>query len=243
MKTAVYSWRLSAERKAELEAPEVRCLVVLPPIGSPNAATGHSDDDAEPPAIRRRAMAAIGSVAGGDPACSERAANWFAKSFAESMSSAMRSLAASAVGLIDAGAILALIGRGDECTLLASRPTPTVDCRVLRPKLCSQKFSTAMSAIFTMPAAFGSSCVPARFRFADRTCGLTADSGPDGSVCQPPCGFRRCHAGSRSRPRTPQLNPQPRSRRLRNLPAPGPQRVRNPPAPDENLASTATMMA
>src|SRR5580693_6621278 len=64
MKTAVYSWRLSAERKAELEAPEVRCLVVLPPIGSPNAATGHSDDDAEPPAIRRRAMAAIGSVAG-----------------------------------------------------------------------------------------------------------------------------------------------------------------------------------
>jgi hypothetical protein len=185
MKTAVYSWRLSAERKAEVEAPEVRCLVVLPPIGSPNAATGHSDDDAETPAIRRRAMAAIGSVAGGDPACSERAANWFAKSFAESMSSAMRSLAASAVGLIDAGAILALIGRGDECTLLASRPTPTVDCRVLRPKLCSQKFSTAMSAIFTMPAAFGSSCVPARFRFADRTCGLTADSGPDGSVCQP----------------------------------------------------------
>jgi hypothetical protein len=73
MKTAVYSWRLSAERKAELEAPEVRCLVVLPPIGSPNAATGHSDDDAEPPAIRRRAMAAIGSVAGGDPTRSERA--------------------------------------------------------------------------------------------------------------------------------------------------------------------------
>jgi len=135
MKTVVYSWRLSAERKAELEAG-ARCLVVLPTIGSPNAAPGHSDDDAEPPAIRRRAMAAIGSVAGGDPACSERAANWFAKSFAESMSSAMRSLAASAVGLIDAGAILALIGRDNKCTLLASRPTPTVDCRVLRPKLC-----------------------------------------------------------------------------------------------------------
>jgi hypothetical protein len=34
---------------------------------------GHSDDDAEQAAIRRRAMAAIGSVAGGDPTRSERA--------------------------------------------------------------------------------------------------------------------------------------------------------------------------
>jgi len=107
MKTAVYSWRLSAERKAELEAPEVRCLVVLPPIGSPNAATGHSDDDAEPPAIRRRAMAAIGSVAGGVLRARNVPVNWFAKSFTESMSSnPMRSLAASVVGLIDTGAFL-----------------------------------------------------------------------------------------------------------------------------------------
>ena len=50
-----------------------RCLIVSPPIGPPQHRSGHSDDDAEQAAIRRRAMAAIGSVAGGDPTRSERA--------------------------------------------------------------------------------------------------------------------------------------------------------------------------
>jgi hypothetical protein len=80
MKTAVYSWRLSAERKAELEAEARREGASLSALldrvtvdwlaQRPN---GHSDDDAEQVAIRRRAMAAIGSVAGGDPTRSERA--------------------------------------------------------------------------------------------------------------------------------------------------------------------------
>ena len=79
MKTEVYSWHLSAEKKAELEAEArreggyPRCLIVSPPIGPPQHRNGHSDDDAEQAAIRRRAMAAIGSVAGGDPTRSERA--------------------------------------------------------------------------------------------------------------------------------------------------------------------------
>jgi hypothetical protein len=79
MKTAVYSWRLSAERKAELEAEARREGASLSalldrvtadwPAQRPN---GHADDDAEQAAIRRRAKAAIGSVAGGDPTRSER---------------------------------------------------------------------------------------------------------------------------------------------------------------------------
>jgi len=80
MKTAVYSWRLSAERKAELEAETRREGASLSALLDRVTAdwlaqhgNGHSDDDAEQVAIRRRAMAAIGSVAGGDPTRSERA--------------------------------------------------------------------------------------------------------------------------------------------------------------------------
>lgn len=43
----------------------------------------------------------------------------------------MRSLAASLVGLIDTGAILALIDRSDKW-LLAPRPTTIADCRNIR---------------------------------------------------------------------------------------------------------------
>jgi hypothetical protein len=80
MKTEVYSWRLSAERKAELEAEARREGASLSALLDRVTAdwlaqrrNGHSDDDAEQAAIRRRAMAAIGSVAGGDPTRSERA--------------------------------------------------------------------------------------------------------------------------------------------------------------------------
>lgn len=80
MKTAVYSWRLSAERKAELEAEArregaryPRCFDRVTADRLAQRGNGHSDDDAEQVAIRRRAMAAIGSVAGGDPTRSERA--------------------------------------------------------------------------------------------------------------------------------------------------------------------------
>jgi hypothetical protein len=80
MTTEVYNWHLSAEKKAELEAEArregaryPRCLIVSPPIGPPNARTAIRTTMRNPAAIRRRALAAIGSVAGGDPTRSERA--------------------------------------------------------------------------------------------------------------------------------------------------------------------------
>jgi hypothetical protein len=80
MKTEVYSWRLSADRKAELEAEARRqgtsVAALLDRMTSDWLArrrNGGSEDDAEQAAIRRRAMAAIGSVAGGDPTRSQRA--------------------------------------------------------------------------------------------------------------------------------------------------------------------------
>jgi hypothetical protein len=171
MKTEVYSWRLSAERKAGQEAEArregaryPRCLIVSPPIGSPNAATAIRTTMrnrlrfAGEPWRQLAPLRAILRARNGP-------VNWLAKPFTESMSrNPMRSPAASAVGLIDTGAILALIDRSDKWHALASRPTTIADCRFLRPKLRSQKFSTSLSAIFAMPAAFGSSCVPARFR-------------------------------------------------------------------------------
>ena len=73
MKTEVYSWRLSAERKAELEEEarrEGESLSALLDRVTRDWLTerrkGQADDEAEQGAIRRRAMAAIGSVAGGD---------------------------------------------------------------------------------------------------------------------------------------------------------------------------------
>jgi hypothetical protein len=80
MKTEVYSWRLSADRKAELEEQARREGTSLSALLDRVTAewlaerrNGHSDDEAEQAAIRRRAMAAIGSIAGGDPTRSERA--------------------------------------------------------------------------------------------------------------------------------------------------------------------------
>ena len=79
MKTEVYSWRLSAERKAELEAEARREGTSLSALLDQVTAewlaerrNGHSNDDAEQAAIRKRAMSAIGSVRGGDPTRSAR---------------------------------------------------------------------------------------------------------------------------------------------------------------------------
>src|SRR5579863_3284953 len=79
MKPEVYRWRLSAGRKAELEA-EARSEGM-----SLSALLGHvtgdwraqrrsrrSKDDAQQAAIRKRAMAAVGTIHGGDPTRSER---------------------------------------------------------------------------------------------------------------------------------------------------------------------------
>jgi hypothetical protein len=80
MKTEVYSWRLSAQRKAELEQEARREGTSLSALLDRVTAdwlaersNDHSDDEAEQAAIRQRAMAAIGSVAGGDPLRSSKA--------------------------------------------------------------------------------------------------------------------------------------------------------------------------
>jgi hypothetical protein len=79
MKTEVYSWRLSAERKAALEEEARREGTSLSSLLDRATAdwlaerrNGHSDDEAEQTAIRKRAMAAIGSIRGGDPTRSAR---------------------------------------------------------------------------------------------------------------------------------------------------------------------------
>ena len=79
MKTEVYSWRVSATRKATLEDEARRrgssVAEVLEQITADwFAEHGNRDakDDAEQAAIRKRAMAAIGSIRGGDPTRSAR---------------------------------------------------------------------------------------------------------------------------------------------------------------------------
>lgn len=80
MKTEVYSWRLSADRKAELEQEARRERTSLSALLDRVTAdwlaerrNGHSDEEAEQAAIRRRAATAIGSIRGGDPTRSARA--------------------------------------------------------------------------------------------------------------------------------------------------------------------------
>ena len=80
MKTEVYSWRLSADRKAALEEEARRegtsLSALLDRVTTDwlsHRRNGHSNDDAEQAAIRKRALAAIGSIHGGDPTRAERA--------------------------------------------------------------------------------------------------------------------------------------------------------------------------
>ncbi len=79
MKTEVYSWRISPERKAELESEARREGISLAGLldritsdwltGHRN---GHADDAAEQAAIRKRVMATVGTIYGGDPTRSSR---------------------------------------------------------------------------------------------------------------------------------------------------------------------------
>jgi hypothetical protein len=80
MKTEVYSWRLSADRKTELEQEARRERTSLSALLDRVTAdwlaerrNSHADDEAEQAAIRRRAASAIGSIRGGDPTRSARA--------------------------------------------------------------------------------------------------------------------------------------------------------------------------
>ena len=80
MKTEVYSWRLSAEFKTELEEQAHRegkqvseLLLDFATEGLRLRRNGRPDDDAEQAAIRKRAETAIGSIRGGDPTRASRA--------------------------------------------------------------------------------------------------------------------------------------------------------------------------
>jgi hypothetical protein len=80
MKTEVYTWRVSAEKKAELEGEARRdgtsLSALLDDITTSwlhNRHNGNLEDDVEQAKIRKRAAAAIGSVSGGDPTRSSRA--------------------------------------------------------------------------------------------------------------------------------------------------------------------------
>jgi hypothetical protein len=81
MKTEVYSWRLSAHRKAELEEEARRertsVSALLDQITADWLAhrrNGHSNlkDDAEQAALRKRVMKTVGTIHSGDPTRSQR---------------------------------------------------------------------------------------------------------------------------------------------------------------------------
>ncbi len=80
MKTEVYSWRVAAARKAELESEARREGTSLAKLLDQVTAdwlqkrrNGRHGDDAEQAAIRRRVMATVGTIRGGDPTRSQRA--------------------------------------------------------------------------------------------------------------------------------------------------------------------------
>jgi len=80
MKTEVYSWRLSAEKKAALEVEarrEGKSLAgLLEQITGKWLEKRHSSrngDEAEQAALRKRVMATVGTIRGGDPTRSQRA--------------------------------------------------------------------------------------------------------------------------------------------------------------------------
>src|SRR5580704_17531283 len=79
MKTEVYSWRLSADRKAQLEAEARREGTSLSaPLdrvtaeGLADRRNGHSNDEAEQAPIRKRVMATVRTIRGDDPTLSAR---------------------------------------------------------------------------------------------------------------------------------------------------------------------------
>ena len=79
MKTEVYSWRLSTERKVELEMEarrEGKSLAgLLEQITANWLRERHhsrNGDEAEQAALRKRVMATVGTIRGGDPTRSQR---------------------------------------------------------------------------------------------------------------------------------------------------------------------------
>ena len=80
MKTDVYSWRVSSQRKAELESEARRegtslagLLEQITEEWLQERRQSRNGDEAEQAAIRKRVMATLGSIRGGDPTRSQRA--------------------------------------------------------------------------------------------------------------------------------------------------------------------------
>jgi hypothetical protein len=80
MKTDVYSWRVSPQRKAELESEARRegtslagLLEQITEEWLQERRQSRNGDDAEQAAIRKRVMATVGTIRGGDPTRSQRA--------------------------------------------------------------------------------------------------------------------------------------------------------------------------
>jgi hypothetical protein len=80
MKTEVYSWRVSAMRKAELESEARRegtslaqLLEQITENWLDERRRERNGEEAEQAAIRKRVMATVGTIRGGDPTRSERA--------------------------------------------------------------------------------------------------------------------------------------------------------------------------
>jgi len=79
MKDQVYSWRVSAQTKADLESEArqegtslARLLEKITADWLTERRSSRNGDETEQAAIRRRAASAIGSVRGGDPTRSAR---------------------------------------------------------------------------------------------------------------------------------------------------------------------------
>ncbi len=79
MKTEVYSWRLSADKKAELEEEARREGTSMSALLDRVTAewlserrNGHGDDEAEQAALHKRVMATVGTIRSGDPTRSQR---------------------------------------------------------------------------------------------------------------------------------------------------------------------------
>lgn len=80
MKTEVYSWRLSVDRKGELEDQARRegtsLSALLDRITADWLAqhrNGNTDDEAQQTALRKRVMTTVGTIRGNDPTRAERA--------------------------------------------------------------------------------------------------------------------------------------------------------------------------
>jgi hypothetical protein len=79
MKTEVYSWRLSAQRKADLEAEAHREGTSISSLLDQVTAdwlaerrNGHSDDEAQQAALHQRVMDTVGTIRSDEPSRSER---------------------------------------------------------------------------------------------------------------------------------------------------------------------------